>query len=186
MSMIESMTTIPGVPGWIPSRLRRISVEEYERLAASGIIPSSNRYHLINGYLLEKMTHNPPHATSFQRTGAELGRVVPASWHVRPTLPVRLPGQASMPEPDLCVARGSIDDYAERHPALTTSPCSWRSRIPRYRRTGRWVPRSMAPPGSRPTGSSSSTGAGSSPIPNQARKAIRRTQPSRRDNLGPW
>ncbi len=116
MSMIEPMTTIPGVPDRIPSRLRRMSVEEYERLAASGIIPSSNRYHLINGYLVEKMTHNPPHATSFQRTGAELRRIVPAGWHVRPALPVRLPGQASMPEPDHCVARGSIDDYAERHP----------------------------------------------------------------------
>ncbi len=109
-------TVIPGAPDWIPPRLRRMSVEEYERLAASGIIPSSNQFHLINGFLVEKMTHNPPHANSFQRTGAELGRVVPAGWHVRPALPVRLPGQASMPEPDHCVARGSIDDYAERHP----------------------------------------------------------------------
>lgn len=116
MSVIEPMTTIPGAPDWIPPRLRRMSVEEYERLAASGIIPSSSRYHLINGYLVEKMTHNPPHATSFQRTGAELGRVVPAGWHIRPALPVRLPAQASSPEPDHCVARGTIDDYADRHP----------------------------------------------------------------------
>jgi Uma2 family endonuclease len=104
------------VPGWVPRRIRRMTVEEYERMAASGIIPSSNRFHLINGYVVEKMTHKPPHAISFQRCGAELGRVVPPGWHVRPALPIRLPGQSSEPEPDQCVARGVIDDYLEQHP----------------------------------------------------------------------
>ncbi len=116
MSVIEPMTTIPGAPDWIPPRLRRMTVEEYERLAVSGIIPSSNRCHLINGYLVEKMTHNPPHAVADERCGRELLRALPAGWDVRGGKPVRLPTQASMPEPDRCVVRGSIDDYAERHP----------------------------------------------------------------------
>jgi Uma2 family endonuclease len=106
----------PGIPGWIPPRIHRMTVEEYERMVARGFIPSRNRLHLINGFLVEKMTHNPPHAISYQRCGGELGRVTPPGWHVRPALPIRLPGQASEPEPDHCVVRGTIDDYLEQHP----------------------------------------------------------------------
>jgi Uma2 family endonuclease len=93
-----------------------MTVEEYERMVDSGILPSNPRFHLINGYVVEKMTHKPPHAISFQRCGAELGRIVPPGWHVRPALPIRLPGQSSEPEPDQCVVRGAIDDYLEQHP----------------------------------------------------------------------
>jgi Uma2 family endonuclease len=87
-------------------------------MAASGAIPSRNRIHLIDGYLVDKMTQNPPHTVSFQRTGRELGPIIPAGWHLRPALPlcIRLPGRDSVPEPDHCVARGTVDDYAERHP----------------------------------------------------------------------
>jgi Uma2 family endonuclease len=35
---------------------------------------------------------------------------------VRPGKPVRIPGLASIPEPDRSVARGSIRDYGGRHP----------------------------------------------------------------------
>ena len=37
-------------------------------------------------------------------------------WYIRAAKPIRLPGQASEPEPDRCVVRGTIVDYAERHP----------------------------------------------------------------------
>ncbi len=42
--------------------------------------------------------------------------MIPEGWHIRSAQPVRIPGQASEPEPDHCVARGTIRDYAERHP----------------------------------------------------------------------
>ena len=117
MSTIATTPTASGgASAWIPPRIHRMTVEEYERMVASGAIQSRNRFHLINGYLVEKMTHNPPHAVSFQRCGGELARAAPAGWHVRPALPIRLPGQSSEPEPDHCVARGAIDDYLEGHP----------------------------------------------------------------------
>ncbi len=67
----------PGAAAWIPSRIHRMTVEEYEWMVARGVIPSRNRFHLINGYVVEKMTRNPPHAVSFQRCGGELARVAP-------------------------------------------------------------------------------------------------------------
>ena len=102
-------------PGWVPSRLYRMTVEQYEAMAASGAIPTSHRVHLINGYLVEKMTQKPPHVIADDLCGQELARVLPG-WYIRAAKPIRLPGQASEPEPDRCVVRGTILDYAERHP----------------------------------------------------------------------
>ena len=105
-----------GVPAWVPPRIHRMTVDEYERMVASGAIASRNRFHLINGYLVDKMTHNPPHAVADELCGRELLRIMPPGWHLRSAKPVRLPAQDSEPEPDRCVARGTIDDYDERHP----------------------------------------------------------------------
>jgi Uma2 family endonuclease len=112
----STMPLPPAMPAWIPSRLYRMTVEQYEAMAASGAIPASHRVHLINGYLVEKMTHNPPHTVADIRCGKELDRVIRRGWHVRPGKPIRIPGRDSEPEPDRCVARGTADDYDERHP----------------------------------------------------------------------
>jgi Uma2 family endonuclease len=116
-TIVSPQPTIPTAdPGWIPSRLYRMTVEQYEAMAASGAIPMSHRVHLINGYLVEKMTQKPPHVIADMLCGAELNRIIPPGWHIRSAKPVRLPGQASEPEPDHCVVRGTIVDYTERHP----------------------------------------------------------------------
>ncbi len=116
MSTITSTTSpAPAMPAWIPAPLYRMTVEEYEAMVASGAFKGRNRFHLINGYLVEKMTQNPPHTIADMRCGAELDRVIPPGRHVRPSKPVRIPGRDSEPEPDRCVVRGTIDDY-EAHP----------------------------------------------------------------------
>jgi Uma2 family endonuclease len=95
-----------------------MTLEEYEAMVASGAFKGRNRFHLINGYLVEKMTQNPPHTIADMRCGVELDRVIPPGWHVRPAKPVRIPvpGRDSEPEPDRCVVRGTILDYEARHP----------------------------------------------------------------------
>jgi Uma2 family endonuclease len=119
MSAIASASPVLPAPepGWVPAPLYRLSVDQYEAMAASGAIPTSHRVHLINGYLVEKMSQKPPNAVADNLLSAELARVVPARrYHIRPAQPIRLPGQASEPEPDRCVVRGTIVDYAEEHP----------------------------------------------------------------------
>ncbi len=116
-AITTSKPQTPALTGWIPSPLYRMTVEEYEALVASGAFKGRNRFHLINGCLVEKMTQNPPHRVADELCGAELARVVPAGrYHVSAAKPIRLPGRASEPEPDRCVVRGAIVDYAERHP----------------------------------------------------------------------
>jgi Uma2 family endonuclease len=116
--MSTTTSTMPpaaAMPAWIPSRLYRMTVEQYEAMAASGAIPTSHRVHLINGFLVEKMTQKPPHVIADDLCGRELARVLPG-WYIRAAKPIRLSGQASEPEPDRCIVRGTILDYAERHP----------------------------------------------------------------------
>jgi Uma2 family endonuclease len=84
-------------------------------MVGSGAFGARDRFHLINGYLVEKMTQNPPHSTADDLCGDALARAIPAGWYVRAAKPVRLPPD-SMPEPDRCVVRGSIRDYTLRDP----------------------------------------------------------------------
>jgi Uma2 family endonuclease len=110
-------TFLTSEPEWVPSRLYRMSVDEYEAMIKSGGLKSRNQFHLINGYLVAKLTQNPPHRVADELCGAELTRVVPAaSYHVVAAKPVRLPGRDSEPEPDRCVVRGAIRDYGDHHP----------------------------------------------------------------------
>jgi Uma2 family endonuclease len=114
----SSQPTIPTAdPVWIPSPLYRMTVEQYEAMVASGAFSKKDRFHLINGYLVAKMTQNPPHRVADELCGAELARLIPADrYHIPGAKPIRLPGRASEPEPDRCVVRGSIRDYEARHP----------------------------------------------------------------------
>ena len=82
-----------------------------------GAFSKNDRFHLINGYLVAKMTQNPPHWVADELCGAELARIIPADRYLIPAAkPIRLPGRASEPEPDRCVVRGTIRDYEDRHP----------------------------------------------------------------------
>jgi Uma2 family endonuclease len=102
--------------GWIPSPLYRMSLEQYEAMVDSGVFTGRERVHLINGYLVAKMTQNDPHATADELCGQALARVIPPGWHIRSAKPVRIPSQSSKPEPDRCVVRGRIRDYSQRSP----------------------------------------------------------------------
>jgi Uma2 family endonuclease len=103
-------------PSWIPSSLYRLTLEQYEAMVDSGIFTGRDKVHLINGYLVAKMTQNTPHATADDLCGDRLDRVIPPGWYVRVAKPIRLPTESSAPEPDRCVVRGSIRDYSARHP----------------------------------------------------------------------
>ena len=105
-----------ALPDWIPSPLYRLTVEQYEAMADAGIFGDRDRVQLINGCLVKKMTQHPPHSVADELCGKALDRLLPAGWSTRGAKPVRIPGLASMPEPDRSVARGSIRDYGGRHP----------------------------------------------------------------------
>jgi Uma2 family endonuclease len=117
MSTDTQMQTVPSLPdpSWVPSPLHRLTLDEYDAMVASGAFSPRDRFHLINGFLVDKMTQNDPHCTADDLCGAALANVIPSGWYVRSAKPVRLPPN-SKPEPDRCVVRGTIRDYSHRSP----------------------------------------------------------------------
>lgn len=69
---------------------------------------------LLEGWLVKKMSKNPPHRASTHRTLKRLGAALPSGWYVDSQEPITT--LDSEPEPDVIVIRGDSDDFAERHP----------------------------------------------------------------------
>jgi Uma2 family endonuclease len=95
----------------------RLSVAKYEAMLASGAFTKDDRFELIEGTLVAKMTKKPRHSTGSELCGDAVRRLLPPGWHVRIEKPVRIPARDSVPEPDISVARGQIRDYEDRDPA---------------------------------------------------------------------
>jgi Uma2 family endonuclease len=94
---------------------RRFTVAEYHRLIELGILTEDDNLELLEGYLVLKMSRNPPHDGTLHRAYKRLVRLLPAGWDVRMQSAVTLTD--SEPEPDLAVVREDPDGYMTRHPA---------------------------------------------------------------------
>src|SRR4051794_2252928 len=97
-----------------PYRLRQFSVTEYHKMAETGILKPDDRVELLEGWIVNKMTQNPPHASSVGRVNRLLGRILPAAWSLRCQAPIMLSDSA--PEPDIAIARGEEGTYDSRRP----------------------------------------------------------------------
>ncbi len=93
---------------------RRLSVPEYHRLTEIGVLTEDDNLELIEGYLVLKMSRNPPHDWVIQRPNRMLMAVLPSPWDVRIQSAITLPD--SEPEPDITIVRGDINTFRARHP----------------------------------------------------------------------
>jgi Uma2 family endonuclease len=97
-----------------PLPLRRLSVAQYQRMIAEGILTEADRVELLEGLLVDKMTKNRPHSLSTRLAHTALETVVPSGWFVDSQEPITTGD--SQPEPDVLVVRGQPRDYAEAPP----------------------------------------------------------------------
>ena len=104
----SSNSSLPPLP------LRRFSVAEYERLISDGFFASDERFALLAGYITEKMSRNPPHDSSLDRSRRRIEKILPPGWLARVQLGLTLPD--SVPEPDIAVVRGQESDFDLHHP----------------------------------------------------------------------
>jgi len=100
-----------------PLSLRRFTVAEYHRMIAAGILQEGEPYELLEGWIVRKMTRNPPHDLALVLLGDEIRRLLPAGWFPRNQSAATT--EESEPEPDLAVVRGQPRDFARRHPGPT-------------------------------------------------------------------
>ncbi|MBX9679328.1 MAG: Uma2 family endonuclease [Gemmataceae bacterium] len=96
------------------SHLHRFTVDEYHRMAAEGILKAEDRVELLEGVLVKKMTHNPPHEYVILKLDDLLSEVLPKGWRRKSQSPITL--DSSEPEPDLCIFRGDLQAFRNRHP----------------------------------------------------------------------
>ena len=115
-------TIAPTQPTISPQRpprtlpLHRITVDEYERIIASGALEDPGRVELIDGYMLDKMGKNAEHGYATKQTVKALDGRLPAGWTSRKEEPIRIP-EFDEPEPDVAIVRGSDADYRHRIPS---------------------------------------------------------------------
>ncbi len=93
---------------------RRFSVSEYHRLIELGMLTEDDNLELLEGYLVHKMSRNPPHDAAIQKGTKKWLRLMPAGWDLRVQSAVTLIG--SEPEPDFAIVRGDENDYLTHHP----------------------------------------------------------------------
>ena len=116
------MASIPNVSATAPMSaigvsfpsMRRFSVDEYHRMIESGILGENDRVELLDGWIVEMSPIGPPHAWCVSVVVSLLHERLPTGWVVRAQSPITT--LTSEPEPDIVVAKGSFNEYRERHP----------------------------------------------------------------------
>jgi Uma2 family endonuclease len=144
------MNAMPPAPVKLPLRattagFRRFTVAEYHKLIEIGILTENDNLELLDGYLVEKMPHDPVHDGTIQLVEGALRGFLPMGWCLRVQSALTL--SKSEPEPDVVVARGDKRAYLGRHPGAadigllievsnTTLDSDRDDKIPLYARDG--------------------------------------------------
>src|SRR4051812_3656454 len=109
-TVAKPLERIVNDPYW----LRQFSVAEYHQMVQTGILTPDDRVELLEGWIVNKMSMNPPHASSVSRVRRRIDKVLPDHWTMRIQVPITL--SDSEPEPDIALARGDEEVYDDRHP----------------------------------------------------------------------
>jgi Uma2 family endonuclease len=94
--------------------LYRFSVAQYHKLIEIGVLTEDDNLELLDGYLVHKMSRNPPHDAAIQKILKRLFRILPPDWDLRIQSAITLSHSES--EPDLAVVRGDETRYLTNHP----------------------------------------------------------------------
>jgi Uma2 family endonuclease len=99
---------VPEVP------VKRWTVSEYHELIRLGVLREGDPYELIEGWLVTKMTKNPPHESAVSYLSDILVKSLPPNWRCRTQCAITL--RDGEPEPDLAVIKGPHSRYRAQHP----------------------------------------------------------------------
>lgn len=94
---------------------RLYAVAEYQQLVERGVLGTDDRVELLEGVIVEMSPQTPRHASATHRCAEALRRAVGGRAVVRTQLPLMV-GHRSLPEPDVSVVPGRVEDYDEHHP----------------------------------------------------------------------
>lgn len=95
-----------------------ITVEDYHAMIAAGIYGEDDKIELIGGLLLEKMSINPPHASSVRKVRRLLAKRIDETQDVHSESPLVV-DESSEVEPDGMLVPFRDDDYAHVRPVAS-------------------------------------------------------------------
>jgi hypothetical protein len=97
-----------------PYPVRRFTVAEYHQMIQAAILTEDDPVELLEGWIVPKMPHKPPHDGTIYLAGEVIRSRLPTGWLVRTQSAVTTAD--SEPEPDLAVVRGDARTFLTRHP----------------------------------------------------------------------
>lgn len=92
----------------------RFSVEQYHQMIRTGVLSEDALVELLEGRIVRRMTHLPPHDVSVDLTDEALRVALPKGWRTR--VQSAITTRDSEPEPDIAVVRGPARRYLKSHP----------------------------------------------------------------------
>ncbi|MGA2867411.1 MAG: Uma2 family endonuclease [Verrucomicrobiota bacterium] len=124
----------------------RFSVEEYYRMAETGVLRPDQRVELLDGEIIDMSPIGPPHGGVTKRLNQYFTQLARGRWLVAVQDPVHL-DEYSEPQPDLMLLRPAPDFYSSRHPgpedvlllievAATSLAYDRERKLPAYGRAG--------------------------------------------------
>jgi len=87
----------------------------YFAMVDEGLIAPDDKVELLEGLIVAMSPQSPEHATTVWKTVHALERALAGRALVRCQVSF-LASERSVPEPDVCVVEGSVDDYSRCHP----------------------------------------------------------------------
>jgi len=96
-------------------KLYRLNVRQFEAMIDAGVFAKGTNVELLGGLLVNRMTINDPHSFAVSKFGQLLRGVLPEGWVLRAEESLRL-GRSWRPQPDIAVARGTLEDFCGRTP----------------------------------------------------------------------
>lgn len=109
------MVALPSV-SFDTQTLKRWNVDEYHRMAESGLLAECDRTELLAGQIILMIAKGTPHVTALRLLATTLDRqLANQPFFVSTQDPIQL-DDYSEPEPDLAIVKGDFLDYATHHP----------------------------------------------------------------------
>ena len=98
----------------VPTTPYRFTVKQYHRMIETGVLTEDDRVELLEGRIVPKMPHNPPHDAAVDLAQTMIAAMLPTGWRVR--VQSAITTADSEPVPDVAVVRGPARRYARSHP----------------------------------------------------------------------
>ncbi len=99
-----------------------ISVAMFTEMVYAGLIPEKEPVYLWKGRLVRRMTINRPHALAVTKTYNTLYDLRIPGHFVESEQPMALRLEPSVPQPDLKVGRGRMEDFPRDYPTTADVP----------------------------------------------------------------